>query len=149
MESVKGLREIDWDRELTPDEREICHTQAALFAFCQKDYQYDAFDFITKFMKSDIAASIDTNGAEYSSMKPSEFIESLRGKLTALPLSERRSVEALHWVGYIYRYWAWLGTPSKEIINVVPVEDAYSVYYSFHTLDVKEALSMLVSQVAQ
>jgi hypothetical protein len=143
---ANNIGETDWDKELTGDEREVCHVQAALFALCQKEYQCDAFDFVTKFMESDIAADMDKRGLDYGKRDPFEFIASLRGKLVAAPINEKKDAMALHWVGYVYRYWALLGMPSKDIVNIVPVESAYEVYYSFHTLDVREAIGMLAAQ---
>lgn len=148
MKNADILSDIDWEKELDRNEREVCHTQAALFEFCQKEYQCDAFDFVTRFMLSTIANEIDNNGAAYSKVNPFEFIDSLRDEVKMLPLSDKKNTEALHWIGSMYRYWAWLGTPSKEIIRIVPVDKAYSVYRSFHTLDISDAIRMLITRSA-
>lgn len=147
MDIVETLSSIDWDKELDKHERKVCHIQAALFEFCQQEYKCDAFDFITKFMSSDFAADIDNNGSSYYSLNSFDYINSIRNKITIVPLSERKYTEALHWIGYLYRYWSWLGTPSNEIIQIVPVSKAYSVYRTFHTLDVMDAIGAFVERM--
>ena len=53
----------------------------------------------------------------------------------------------LYWVGYIYRYWAYLlGTPSKEIIEITPAEQALRCYPAFHCMGNKEAIAQMVSR---
>jgi len=37
MAPAEIASKINWDKAITSDEREVCHTQAALFEFCQKN----------------------------------------------------------------------------------------------------------------
>jgi hypothetical protein len=144
METVNVVNKLNKDKILTGDEREVCHIQGVLFGLCQNKLQCDAFDFATKFMNSAIAADMDTNGSRYYIRDAFELTDSLRGMFAVLPLSDRKDPFALEWVGYMYRYWAWLGMSSKEIIRMVPVERAYPVYLGLHTLDVRHAISSLI-----
>ena len=136
----------NWDKELTGDEREVCHTQAALFELCQSEYNCDAFDFVTHFMQSDAAADIDQNVEAYYDVNPFEFIHKLSGKIPSRPFMEKKNIAALHWIGYLYRYWACMGISSKDIIEAIPVTDAYEAYYSLHTLDIREAIVLLIER---
>ena len=146
MAPAEIASKINWDKAITSDEREVCHTQAALFEFCQNKLNCDAFDFITNFMQGEVAADIDNNGPAYYDVNPFEFIDSVRDKVPMRPISEKKYTEALHWIGYLYRYWAWLGLPSKDIIQAVPVNDAYDAHYSLHTLDVRDAIKLFVER---
>ena len=147
MASASTTLKLNWKKELNSDEREVCHVQAALFELCQNRLQCDAFDFVYKFMHSNIAADMDCGELEYYDVDPLELLNTLPITLLLQPMTGKKSTAALHWVGYFYRYWAWLGTPSKQIIQVVPVENAYAAYGSLHTLDVREAIGMFVERV--
>lgn len=141
MENASTFQ-IDWKKELNSDEREVCHTQAEVFESSQFEYNWDAFDFITKFMNSDLAADMDKNTPAYYTLEPEQLLATLPDALNPNPIIEKKSISALHWIGYLYRYWACMGTPSKDIIKLVPVREAYLDYVALHTLSVKEAIDV-------
>lgn len=134
--------QIDWKKELNSDEREVCHTQAEVFESSQAEYNWDAFDFITGFMNSDLAADIDKNTPAYYTLEPEQLLAAIPDVLKPEPMTDKKSMSALHWIGYLYRYWACMGTPSKDIIKLVPVHEAYLDYAALHTLSVKEAIDV-------
>jgi hypothetical protein len=137
---------MDWNKELTGFELAVCENQAVLFEECQLTYKCDAFDFVEKFMCGDVAAEMDNKISSFHNTGTKQLGDYFLSQETVQPLSKRKSTEALFWLGYVYRYWAWLGTPSKEIIEIAPVERAYMLYEGFHTLDVKEAIRLFIKR---
>jgi len=146
MVNVDVLKGLNWEKRLNGDEREVCHTQAALFELCQNKLNCDAFDFVNKFMYSEIAVDMDNEPPDYYDVDPFQMLYELPYILPLLPLTEEKSTTALHWIGYFYRYWALMGTSSRDIIKFVPVENAYAAYTCLHTLDVREVISMFVER---
>ena len=133
---------IDWEREgFSLDELDIIEKQAELFECCQSALNVDAFDFIEKFMRSKIAE--DT--AEFSNAHNEQIGKTLIDSVGIKPLSDMKYTEALYWIGYLYRYWTLMGTPSKDVINVAPVEKAYILYNGYHTLGLQEAIMRFIS----
>jgi hypothetical protein len=63
------------------------------------------------------------------------------------PFSEnqRCDTDALYWVGYIFRYCAYLtGMTSKQIIERISVEDALRCYPAYHCMGNKEAIERML-----
>jgi len=135
-----------FDIDYEPDyfELALCEQQGRLFKECQYDFERDAIDFITKFMKSSIAADIDRPLSFYHSMGIKPIGEYFLQEANVLPVQEGNIIDndALFWIGYTYRYWAFMGESSKEIIEQAPVERALWVYPGYHTLAVAEAIRM-------
>lgn len=146
MENVNVTTAIDWNKELDGDESEVCNTQATMFEFCQYKLNCDAFDFVNKFMYSEIASDMDNGDILYADSDPLQLLETIPEVFPLVPMSEKKSIDALHWIGYLYRYWAWLGVPSKDIIQTLPVEKAYAAYNGLHTLSIREAIRLLLSR---
>ena len=133
---------INWEREgFSLDELDIIEKQAELFECCQDTLNVDAFDFIEKFMRSSIAE--DT--AKFSNAKNDEIGKTLIDSVGVKPLEDIRYTEALYWIGYLYRYWTLMGTPSMDVITVAPVEKAYVLYNGYHTLGLQEAIMRFIN----
>jgi hypothetical protein len=146
MESAKVLSSLNWQKELNSDEREVCHTQAALFGLCQDKLHCDAFNFADSFMRSDVAVKMDAKPSDYYEANPFEMLSTLPETINLKPHKDEKSAAALHWIGYLYRYWALMGLSSKNIIKLAPVERAYVAYDSLHTLDTRQAISLFIER---
>jgi len=77
---------------------------------------------VNEFMQGKIAEDMDKDVPAYYDADPFNMLKSLPTAMSLQPLMNEKSAEALHWIGYLYRYWALLGTPSKDIIQIVPVD---------------------------
>ena len=146
MKAANILTKLDMNREWTGEQLDVCNWQGALFQSCQYEFKCDAFDYIEKFMNSDIAADIDENDSAYYFDETREFIDEMRGKIPLTDLREEKYHEALFWIGYMYRYWAYLGMSSKEIIKIFPVEKAYNSY-ALHSLGVEHAITFYLERL--
>ena len=134
---------INWDKEkFSSDELDVVEKQGMLFSSCQNEFDVDAFDFIKKFMQTQLAEDISV----FSATSIKQIGEHLLNMVDVMPLTEKKYTEALYWIGYLYRYWNYMGTPSKEIVKIAPVEKAYVLYSGYHCLDVQEAIALLIER---
>ena len=141
------MEKYGFRKDLNRDELNVSNTQGIIFEECQ-ELGVDAIDYLTKFMHSSAAEELDR-------MKPGVFSAGsaplkryiLRMIEPVKPYSENSHIseDALHWVGYIYRYWSYLlGTPSREIVQTVPVETAIRCYPAYHCMGNSEAISRML-----
>jgi len=126
----------------------VCKRQGNLFRECQGGFHVDAFDFINKFMDSEIAADMDDE------LSPCHLWGIKQMGETLLHLTEVRKHsggyvdgDVLYWLGYLYRYWShWLKTPSKKVIRLAPAKDICDWYEGLHTIGYKEAIYMIMQR---
>lgn len=138
---------INWNRPLlTEPELDVIEKQADLFEECQTLFNVDAHDFIEKFMLSDIAKALDKADTTIYSEDLKKMGEILLKQVVVKPLEKEVYPEALYWIGYLYRYWALMGTPSSEIIKVAPVAKAQERYIGYHTMGTQEAIGRLIHE---
>ena len=134
---------FDFNYELSEFETAVCESQGKLFQECQFDFKCDAADFVSKFMKSEIAAKMDTKSSPWRVAGNKQRGEELLRLASVKQVSEKHiNPNALYWVGYMYRYWAFLGASSKAIIEFVPLDLALLTYSGYHCLALKEAIRM-------
>ena len=144
------MPERGFDKELSLFELAVCDSQGDLFEESQYDFCCDAYDFITKFMNSEIAESLDQDLSMCHTWGIKQIGETLMSMVDIAKHSGELYIsrDCLFWVGYMYRYWTWwLGTPSKTIIKKVPVEVACAMYEGYHTLDVEAAITMFLRTI--
>lgn len=126
-------------------ERGLADMQGKLFQM-SGDAGYDSESFIKAFMKSRIAAKLDSEydflqwaGKEYIF----EMIEDELGDvITRGGIVYDR--ETLYWTGYVYRLWHFYTKElSKTIYRTANAKRMNQVYYGYHTLDVEAAIDRL------
>lgn len=68
-----------------------------------------------------------------------------RGRLDEYANTE--IVEELHWIGYIYRYWAYIsGKSSKQIYKIMKPEQLKKLYLPYHSLDPLQAIERIIDE---
>lgn len=99
-------------------------------------------------MNSDVAAHLDMSTFANEATAPDEafdLIDKQYGPSTYG--SERYSADELYWMGYLYRYWAYVyGTRSSNIYKKIGARDLRTLYPAYHTLDPHRRLSVLRRQ---
>jgi len=141
------MEEFGFSKDLNRDELCVSNTQAIIFEECQ-DLGVDAIDYITKFMHSRAAEELDKmkSGVFSAGAAPlKRYILSMIEPVKQYDKERHVDEDALHWVGYVYRYWSYLlGTPSDEIVQTVPVDIALRYYPSYHCMGNIEAISKMI-----
>lgn len=58
------------------------------------------------------------------------------------------SVEEMHWIGYIYRYWAYVSEKSsKQIYKIIKPEQLKKLYFPYHSLDPLQAIDRIMEEI--
>ena len=125
--------------------RSLSQMQGALFEMSGRE-GYDSETFIRVFMHSGIAEGLDSD-FDYSQWAGKEYLMERMQKEYPEGFSEQGTVfdsETLYWAGYLYRYWHfYTGESSKEIYRQADAEIINTMYYGYHTLDIKMAIDLL------
>ena len=125
--------------------RSLSQMQGALFEMSGRE-GYDSETFIRVFMHSGIAEGLDSD-FDYSQWAGKEYLMERMQKEYPEGFSEQGTVfdrETLYWAGYLYRYWHfYTGESSKEIYRQADAETINTMYYGYHTLDIKMAIVLL------
>ena len=125
--------------------RSLSQMQGALFEMSGRE-GYDSETFIRVFMHSGIAEGLDSD-FDYSQWAGKEYLMERMQKEYPEGFSEQGTVfdsETLYWAGYLYRYWHFdTGESSKEIYRQADAETINTMYYGYHTLDIKMAIDLL------
>lgn len=133
-------------RDFDKDGRCLCEMQGQIFEESVTKYDTSSAIFIRRFMKSELAASMDDpafldrplNVNDAYDLLDSEYGKSTYGK-------EKYSGDEMFWIGYIYRYWSYTYEwPSKKIYRVINGPELRSVYYPYHSLDPAKAISRIL-----
>jgi len=137
-----------YENDLIPFEISVCNQQGNLFEECQLyDYPCDAEDFVTKYMKSYIAAELDKDLSNYHNFGTQQLFDEifLSLDIKKRDVSSITDFEIMFWLGYITRYWAfWLGTSSNEIITTYGFKYLCSMYGQ-HTVGPEEAIQNIIA----
>ena len=119
----------------------LCDIQGRLFELSEK---YSSKDFIRTFMRSEVAANLDSSYNRMQWMGEEYLLEELTDEVSIDTEGEKYGKEILYWIGYIYRYWAQLtGESSKNIYRQAPAETMKRNYLMFHTHDPEIAIEDL------
>lgn len=120
----------------------ICKNQANLFVL-SAERGLDSRIFVDSFMNSKTAAKMDGvydrnqwMGAEYTLEDFSFEINVPQGRII--------NPDALHWIGYITRYWQQArDISSKEIWAMTGMDHMLACWTGYHTISFNEALERL------
>ena len=119
----------------------ICRFQADLFS-SSLELPIGSADFIKRFIHSPLCYELDTMGIATKPMQPRAFIAEWKAKLKPTN-GPRWSAEELHWVGYVYRYWAYVdGVPMKRLYSRFPPAQMRRFYPLYHGLDPAAAIDI-------
>lgn len=115
----------------------ICSYQAVLFENSIEKTDCSSAIFIRRFMNSDIAKRMDSFGFIFDSLDVTDAISEVENQYGKSAYgTEKFSVEEMHWIGYIYRYWAYVtDKSSKQIYKIIKPEKMRKLYFPYHSLD--------------
>ena len=125
---------------------QLCNIQGKLFELSAKQ-GYDSEEFVSFFMKSDVAKGLDSRynrmqwaGEEYLL---EEVIDESNNKIAHS--NNVISSEVMYWIGYIYRYWHYYkNEPSYKIIRQANFKAMKRNYLMFHIMGPEMAIDDLI-----
>ena len=123
----------------------LCKFQAELFEKSIEIADCSSKIFIRRFMLSDLAKRMDTEGFLFSA---TDIIDATSEIESQYGLSdygtEKFGREEIYWTGYIYRYWAYTTEKSsKQVYKIVKPEELRNLYFPYHSLDPAQAIERI------
>ncbi len=127
----------------------ICSYQAVLFESSLENTDCSSKIFIRRFMNSNLAKRMDSDGFVFDSLDISDAIRELEEQYGVSSYGiEKFSIEEMHWIGYMYRYWAYIsGKSSKQIYKIIKPEKMRKLYFPYHSLDPLQAIDRIMEEV--
>jgi hypothetical protein len=129
----------------------LCDIQGRLFELSARQ-GYNSEKFVSGFMTSDIAKSLDSPYNRMQWAGEEYLLEELLAQAEdEIPKDNKvLSQEMLYWMGYLYRYWHFYkGEPSKKIYRQANLKTMQRNYLMFHTMDPELAIDDLIEIKAQ
>ena len=123
----------------------LCSYQAALFESSVSGISCSSKIFIRRFMYSDLARRMDDKGFMFDSLSIEGAVDELEAQYgTSTYGLTRFSSEEMHWIGYIYRYWAYTDEmSSKQLYRMIKPDHLRKMYLPYHTLDPLAAIERI------
>lgn len=129
---------------LSLDKRMLCGIQGRLFENA-RNAGLDCPLFVEAFMKSNVAAELDSPFNRMQWAGEEYLIEELDAEVGGLPTAgETFGAEAMYWMGHVYRYWHYhTGESSARIFETADARTMSACWLAYHTLDVEAAIDRL------
>ena len=123
-----------------------CRFQAAVFERSATEYDCSSAVFVRRFMKSQLAETMDADPSLLAAPTPEEALRLLDQEYGPTSYgSVKYSAEVLHWMGYLLRYWAIVhGKPSKEIYRIIGARELAGLFDAYHTLSPDQAIERIL-----
>ena len=123
-----------------------CSFQAELFETSLSQCECSSRVFGRRFMNSDLAKRMDKDGFLFESLTITDAFQEIEMQYGESAYGkEKYTAEELHWIGYIYRYWAYsYELTSKQIYKITKPEQLRKLYYPYHSLDPRQAIDRIL-----
>lgn len=133
------MREFDHKGQI------LCDIQASIFAD-SIHYSCSSPIFIRRFMNSDYCRIMDQEGYLSGSEDYSHVYDSLDAQYGVSQYGKvKYSVNELTWIGYLYRYWAYVyECSSRQVYRIAKGKDLQELFYAYHSLDPGQAIERIL-----
>ena len=123
-----------------------CSFQAELFGESVALLKCGSKIFIRRYMYSDLASRIDSQGYVFESMDITDAFDELDRQYGETSYGQiKYGTEEMYWIGYIYRYWAYTyEKSSKQLFKTVKPDELRKLYYPYHSLDPSQAVERIL-----
>lgn len=121
----------------------LCSIQGRLFELATSK-EYDSEQFITIYMKSDVAKHFNS---EYDSLQwmGEEYILDLLEEKNQFKKGFVYDKDVMFWIGYIYCYWHFYSFDScNDIVSTASPKTMLKNYYAMHMIDYDLAIENLM-----
>lgn len=127
----------------------MCSYQANLFEASIRQTECSSAIFIRRFMNSALAKRMDNVGFLFDSVEITDAINEVETEYGSSSYGvEKYSAEEMHWIGYIYRYWAYTGEKSsRQVYKTVKPSELKKVFYPYHSLDPAQAIERITEEM--
>lgn len=128
----------------------LCSYQAELFERSLEETACSSGIFIRRFMNSNLASRMDHAGFLFDSLDISDAIAEIEAQYGVSTYGQEQfSVEEMHWIGYIYRYWVYVSDKSsRQIYKLIKPDLMRRLYFPYHSLDPMQAIERMMEVVS-
>ena len=128
---------------------EVVENQGKLFEYAEEHCPgLDVADFIESYMKSHTRAMIDEGQAYLCTMDAEALFDYfIKNDKYNIKKGATEGGFAPNWIGQFYALFQWVySMPSKEVVNLLPVEFMLKGYPGLHDLDLQMAVRKVGEQ---
>ncbi len=125
---------------------DICELQARMFELIREYITgVDEKWYIRRFMKSRCRELLDIGNFVWANKTPDELIDAFLIEIdNKIVKGDSWGGFLPYWVGLMYSFYQWkYNTPSKEIIELLPLEDMERYFAVMHELGDEDAIDRL------
>ena len=122
-----------------------CKLQADFFEQSVKKTNCSSGIFIRRFMLSELAERIDKSGIMSESKTIDDMFTEIENQYGPSNYGKTKyNPEELHWIGYLYRYWAYTEEKSSKCLyRIIKPEELRNLYIPYHSLDPAKAIDRI------
>ena len=127
----------------------LCSFQAQLFEESLIKCECSSRIFARRFLNSDLAKRMDNDGFLFESLTITDALDEIDQQYGESTYGkEKYTVEEMHWIGYIYRYWSYsYELTSRQIYKIVKPEQMKKMYFPYHSLDPHQAIERILEGI--
>lgn len=127
----------------------LCSFQAQLFEESLSKCECSSRIFTRRFLNSDLAKRMDNDGFLFEALTITDAIDEINQQYGESTYGkEKYTVEEMHWIGYIYRYWSYsYELTSRQIYKIVKPEQMKKMYFPYHSLDPRQAIERILEGI--
>ena len=124
----------------------LCKIQARIFESSITKASCSSLIFMRRFMNSQVAERFDRIGFLFESCSDDKVFDQIIEEYGETSYGkEKYTPNELHWIGYIYRYWAYTyEKTSKQLYRLVKPKELRDLYYPYHSLDHANAIERIM-----
>ena len=133
--------------EMDRDGLIMCRMQGRIFEY-SLDEDVSSAVFIRRFMNSSAAWRMDELYFLNTAQSELQVIDEMKEECRNWGYgSQKFDREEMYWIGYIYRYWAYIwNLRSDQIYRICNGTEMKKHYYIFHSLAPEKAIEMLMEE---
>lgn len=133
-------------KEMDKDGILLCEIQGRIFERSLEEYETSSPVFIRRFMNSEIAEEMDSEGFLNRPFNEDDVFRSLDKEYGKSSYgTDRYAPGIMNWIGYLYRYWSYVyEMPSKRVFRIAGSRELRDLYYAYHSLDPLNAIQRIM-----
>ena len=124
----------------------LCDIQAKTFELSLSSARCSSEIFIRRFMYSNVSTLMDNLSFLDSNLQARDILDSIDEEFGKTGYgSVKYTANEMHWIGYIYRYFAYTcEKSSKQVYRIIKPKELRSLYLPYHTMDPAKAVDMIL-----
>lgn len=133
-------------RKIDKDGLILCDIQAKAFELSLSSTDSSSEIFIRRFMYSKVASQMDNLSFLYTNLQAKDVLQRVDEEYGKSNYgSVRYTSNELHWIGYIYRYFAYTyEKSSRQVYRIINPKELRGLFLPYHTMDPSKAIDMIM-----